>query len=137
MNLIPVTRTVQGAEMFGNSLPFAPEGRGGREMQLGIRAEKIQVHPADETEGNNGYQAQVITVEHLGAESVVGFKFGTEPHTSEVGARVSRDLFYAKLVGDVQLEHGQRCSISFDPKDVLWYAADTGELLDTARMAAS
>ncbi|MDQ0826232.1 multiple sugar transport system ATP-binding protein [Arthrobacter sp. B2I5] len=133
MNLIPVTQTGQGAEMFGNVLPFAPSGTAEGAMQLGIRAEKVTIHP----DGQQGYQAQVITVEHLGAETVVGFKFGAEAHDFEVGARASRDLFYAKLVGDVWLKHGQMCSVSFDPDDVLWYSADNGELLDTAPMAAN
>ncbi|HJV98908.1 MAG TPA: hypothetical protein VJ617_07430, partial [Arthrobacter sp.] len=60
-----------------------------------------------------------------------------EAHDFEVGARASRDLFYAKLVGDVWLKHGQMCSVSFDPDDVLWYSADNGELLDTAPLAAN
>lgn len=136
MNLIPLTRTAAGIEMFGNPLPFAPAGDKTRAMQLGIRAEKIQIRPAEQADGGVGYPAHVITVEHLGAESVVGFKLGTEPHVAEVGARVSQDLFYAKLVGDVQLVHGQKCSVSFEPKDVLWYEADTGELLETQQMAA-
>lgn len=129
MNLIPVTRTDTGLEMFGSRLAFAPVEGAERTMFLGIRAEKIQVHPSGSPAGQQGYPAQVITVEHLGAESVVGFKLGTEPHIAEVGARVSRDLFYAKLVGDVRLLPGDTCNVSFDPQEALWYASDTGELL--------
>lgn len=138
MNLIPVTIADHRTDMFGNTLSFAPpKVAGEREMQLGIRAEKVLVHAGGQAEGQPGYAAQVITVEHLGAETIVGFKFGTEPHAFEVGARASRDLFYAKLVGDVRLEHGQLCTASFDPADVLWYSTENGELLDSAQMASS
>ncbi|HJW01359.1 MAG TPA: ABC transporter ATP-binding protein, partial [Arthrobacter sp.] len=54
MNLIPVTQTGQGTEMFGNVLPFAPSGTAARAMQLGIRAEKVNINP----DGQQGYQAQ-------------------------------------------------------------------------------
>lgn len=138
MNLIPVTVNDHRADMFGNTVEFAPpEVLGGREAQLGIRAEKVQVDASGRADGRPGYAAQVITVEHLGAETVVGFKFGNEPHTFEVGARASRDLFYAKLVGDIRLEHGQMCAVSFDPADVLWYSKESGELLDITQMASS
>lgn len=138
MNLIPVTINDRRADMFGNTLEFAPpEVLAGTGTQLGIRAEKVQVEAGSQTGGKPGYAAQVITVEHLGAETVVGFKFGNEPHVAEVGARVSRDLFYAKLVGDVRLEHGQMCTVSFDPADVLWYSKESGDLLVNTQMASS
>ena len=138
MNLIPVNVNDHRADMFGNMVEFAPpEVLGGRETQLGIRAEKVQVDASGRADGRPGYAAQIITVEHLGAETVVGFKFGNEPHAFEVGARASRDLFYAKLVGDIRLEHGQMCTVSFDPADVLWYSKENGELLDVTQMASS
>lgn len=137
MNLVPVTVIDRGADMFGNTLSFAPPGIGEGATQLGIRAEKVRVHAAGEPDGQTGYAAQIITVEHLGAETVVGFKFGREPHAFEVGARASRDLFYSKLIGDVRLEHGQMCTVDFDPADVLWYSTENGELLDIAQLASS
>ena len=137
MNLLPVTFTDGSADMFGNALPFAsPEISDGGAVQLGIRAEKIRIHTSRRTDGLPDYPARVLTVEHLGAETVVGFKFGAEPHAAEVGARASKDLFYAKLVGDVVLAHGERVSISFDPEDVLWYSADSGILLERGQMAS-
>ena len=135
MNLIPVDITGTRAEMFGNELSFAPpEAMASQKAQLGIRAEKVRVHTEA---GSGGYSARVVTVEHLGSETVVGFKFGSEDHTAEVGARASRDLFYAKLVGDVRLEHGQLCNVSFNQSDVLWYSTESGELLDSPQMASS
>ncbi|MBG6215828.1 multiple sugar transport system ATP-binding protein [Arthrobacter sp. CAN_A6] len=135
MNLIPIVVDGGRATMFGINLPFQPpETMGVQEAQLGIRAEKVQVRIE---RGAPGYPARIVTVEHLGSETVVGFKFGTDNLTVEVGARASRDLFYAKLVGDVRLEHGQTCTISFDPADVLWYSSDSGELFDSPQMAPS
>lgn len=135
MNLIPVEIGERKAKMFGNELPFAaPETMAAQKVQLGIRAEKVRVHTEADA---NGYPARIVTVEHLGSETVVGFKFGTEDLTAEVGARASRDLFYAKLVGDVRLEHGQSCTVSFDQADVLWYSMESGELFDSPQMAAS
>ncbi len=133
MNLIPVAFDGARAVMFGIDLPFQPpETMAVQKAQLGIRAEKVQVRTE---RGASGYSARIVTVEHLGSETVVGFKFGTENLTAEVGARASRDLFYAKLVGDVRLEHGQTCAISFDPSDVLWYSNESGELFDSPQMA--
>jgi multiple sugar transport system ATP-binding protein len=135
MNLIPITLDGRRSEMFGNTLPFGPpESAEVQEAQLGIRAEKIGVHTGG---GVEGYSAHIVTVEHLGSETVVGFKFGAEIPAVEVGAKVSRDLFYAKLAGDVALEHGQLCTVSFNPSDVLWYAKDSGELIGSAQMASS
>ncbi len=135
MNLIPVDIAGSTAEMFGNKLSFVPpEAMSSQQAQLGIRAEKVRV---DTEAVSGGYAARVITVEHLGSETVVGFKFGLEAHTAEVGARASRDLFYAKLVGDVRLEHGQVCTVSFDPSDVLWYSTESGELLNSPQLASN
>ena len=95
-------------------------------IQLGVRAEKISVDAAKEPIAN-ALGAYVAVVEHLGSETVAGFKFGAMGEHSEVGAAASRDLHYAKLIGDVPLTVGQVCQIGFDIGDAVWFDSNSGE----------
>jgi multiple sugar transport system ATP-binding protein len=101
-------------------------------IQLGVRAEKISVHAGKERVGE-GLAAYVAVVEHLGSETITGFKFGTLGEHSEVGAAASRDLYYAKLIGDVPFTVGQACQIGFDIADAVWFDSASGQRVDLSK----
>lgn len=88
-----------------------------------MRVERISV-------GEEGLVAHAVTVEHLGAETIVGFKLG--PATTEVGAAASRDLHLAKIPGELQLEPGAECRVRLDLDGTSWFDV-SGDRLAEAR----
>lgn len=103
-------------------------------IQLGMRAEKISIHSSTDPV-SNAFPAAVSVVEHLGSETVVGFKFGAPSKQTAVGAAASRDLYYAKLTGDVALTIGQAVQASFDLADTVWFDGDSGERIDLENLS--
>ena len=99
------------------------EGRG--RVLLGIRAEKITVHAPGEGP-SDALTAYVAAVEHLGAETVVGFRL-TAPGELSVPEAVSRNLQYARIPGEAVFSLGDECRISFDLLDAVWFDAESQE----------
>jgi len=99
------------------------------QLFLGIRAEKI-VLTDDDGRASAGLPGYVVVVEHLGAESIVGFKLGALVSEMAVGAAASRDLHYARMPGDVSLRVGSACRVHFEPDGACWFDAQTGQRLD-------
>ncbi len=122
--------TVSGV-VFPNSREAAGRARslGRSELQIGIRAEKITVHAGDAPTPNS-LEAYVAAVEHPGSETIVGFKFGTSAGQLAVGEAATRDLYYAKLAGDVPFSLGDPCRVSYNLSDAVWFDSDSGERID-------
>lgn len=95
---------------------------------MGVRAEKISVHTEGRPEGS--LPAVVALVEHLGAETIVGFKLGESAVSNAVGVSTYRDLHYARLPGDVPFAPGQTCSVSLDLTGVSWFDVESGRRVD-------
>ena len=135
MNLLPVEKTDFGVLIEGAKLPNSEniaqvfETTGQDTSLLGIRAEKIAISANGSSEGLPGV---VAMVEHLGAETVVGFKLGEDADTTSVGASTYRDLHYARIAGDADLTHGQPCRIKFDLAGVSWFDPATGLRVEAA-----
>lgn len=100
-----------------------------RRVQLGIRAEKILVHPGDE-HVDGSFEAHVATVEHLGAESIVGFKLNAGEGLGAVGAAATRGLHNARIAGDVSFAHGDVCRIAFSLDSAVLFDEDSGERIE-------
>jgi multiple sugar transport system ATP-binding protein len=136
MNLFPVELSGAGVSVNGtvlsNTGPTVQTlGRSdSRNILMGIRAEKIQV--AANGDDQASIPASVALVEHLGAETIVGFKLGAEADTTSVGGSTYRDLHFARLPGDADFSHGQPCYVTFDLVGVSWFEADTGARIDEA-----
>ncbi len=132
MNLMGVDVTSEGIDIPGAAvLAFGPgQGRPapGRVL-LGVRAEKISIEKATAKEG---IAAHVTVVEHLGAETVLGFKFGPATDNAELGEAASRDLHYARLPGTVDIAPGADCRVVFDMASVSWFDVDSGARLEVA-----
>jgi multiple sugar transport system ATP-binding protein len=134
MNLIPVSLE-DGAVRHGDDVVLATEDRpvdaaAGSSAILGVRAERIGIA----TPGT-GIPARVAVVERLGAETVVGFRFGhVEPQT--LGAAVVRDLYSARIPGDVSLSIGDDIEVELDLTAASWFDPESGERLISTSDAA-
>ncbi|MCU1439341.1 MAG: sugar transporter [Rhodoglobus sp.] len=136
MNLIPATLVPGGARLAEDVVVVSndvPADRvNGNEVLLGVRAERIRLARSGE-----GIPARVAMIERLGAETIVGFRFGhAEPHT--IGASLVRDLYSARIPGDVDVTVGEHCHVELDVRDASWFDVETGErLVSTADMLAA
>ena len=132
MNLMTVTVTAEGVDMPGAAvLPLDPGHArpDPGQVLLGVRAEKIRLEPASSTEG---IVAHVTVVEHLGAETVLGFKFGPATDHAELGEAAARDLHYARLPGSVGIASGADCKVVLDMASVSWFDVGSGVRLEVA-----
>ncbi|MDQ2662104.1 MAG: ATP-binding cassette domain-containing protein [Actinomycetota bacterium] len=126
MNLIPVSLADGVARhdddvLATHELPLdVTEG----EVLLGVRAERIRIAGA----GERGIPARVAVVERLGAETIVGFRFGhTEPET--LGSSVVRGMYSARIPGDVALSIGDDIEVALDLTAASWFDPESGERL--------
>ena len=97
-------------------------GRG--EVLMGVRAEKIVLHKVGELQ--NMIRARVVVIEHLGSETVVGFRLGAVTEQTTVGAAASRGLFYARSAGDTSFAVGDACEVGFTVADAVWFDNESG-----------
>lgn len=129
MNIMNASLHHHGIAVDGHVLPGA---EGAREhlvqrqvttLRLGVRAEKIQIltepHP-------QGIPAEVTSVEHLGAETIVGFRLIPETSQFSDSDASSGDVHLAKLPGDHALDIGQICHVQLDLTTASWFDASTG-----------
>ena len=136
MNLFSVKLTgavasIDGAMLSGTESAAQALGRSDvSNVLLGVRAEKIQVDT--ESDDPASIPAVVALVEHLGAETIVGFKLGAETNTNTVGVSTYRDLHYARIPGDAKFSHGQACGVTLDLAGLSWFDADTGIRIEQA-----
>ncbi len=93
MNFLPVQATAGGLLVAGQTLPLhAPQA-----TEAGIRPENLHLSPG-------GFPAEVVAVEHLGAEAVV---FARTPSGAALTLRAD---------GMTELAPGQTVTLAFDPQ---------------------
>lgn len=119
-----------GEELFAGPVDAPVNGP----VILGVRAEKISID--EEEAGVEGLPAYPIVVEHLGAETVVGFKLGSPSAEVALGAAASRDLHYARLPGDVGIRSGRPCRVRLQPHNLCWFDSATGQRIAEGQPAA-
>ena len=131
MNLFPARVRAGGIELADGSVLDSDDGPAflekGSEVVLGVRAEKISIARA-----GRGLPARVAIVERLGAETVVGFRWG-DAMTGKLGASVARDLYYARIPGDVDLAVGDACRVQISMAGASWFDSETGTRLSSVR----
>jgi multiple sugar transport system ATP-binding protein len=86
-------------------------------IRMGVRAERIRVDAAEGATGD-GLAARVTTVEHLGAETIVGFRLD--------GDTAPEEPLLARMPGDIRLEPGAPCHVHLDTTGAGWFAPGTG-----------
>ncbi len=138
MNIFDAVVNGQGLSIDGvpvtNSQDIATELRT-REMEkvsVGVRAEKfnIAVDPTVNDSGSLSFEGHTLLLEHLGAETVVGFKAGRAPSSVQLGAAASQHLHYARTPGELQYEMGANCHITFKSSDIHLFHPETGERIE-------
>lgn len=93
---------------------------------LGVRPEKLTL--AEDGEGM--LKGHVVTVEKLGAETIVGFNLG--PKIDEEGCLVDKDTVFVRIPGNISLEVEEMCAFNYQMQDCYWFDADSGERIDVA-----
>ncbi len=126
MNLIPVTvssRTtmVRDTTFVIDVSPDLPDGQ----YLLGIRPEKITIDGAN----SDSLCARISVVEHLGGESIVGFRFADATDPALSPSRMMESTNYARIPGTAALKVGNIQKFNIDTDSVNWFAEDSGEVL--------
>jgi multiple sugar transport system ATP-binding protein len=127
MNLIPVTRS-HGLLKISDSLAWKHDGPmpGHERLLLGLRPEKFALR----AEGEGLLPAQVVVVEKLGAETVIGCR----PLSAEANADsrlLEHDLVFVKIPGNPRIRIDERCSLDYRPEDVVWFDQASGVRIPT------
>lgn len=131
MNLFPAT-VADGAVKLADDVVLPTEDGPaelaiGAEVLLGVRAEKILL-----ARTGNGLPARIAIVERLGAETIIGFRLGEEM-TQKLGASVVRDLYYARIPGEVDLAIGDACLVEISMAGASWFDSESGDRLSSVR----
>ena len=125
MNLVPVTP--RGAQlMVSETLGWAhaAEVPTASSLLLGIRPENLSLHP----EGAGRIRARVVTVERLGAETILGCRlFGGEQHDGT--ALIEHDLVFVRLPGNPRVKPEQLLSLDYRDEDAVWFDGASGDRL--------
>lgn len=132
MNLLPATVSEGRASLASDSgaTPMRV-GLDDGEYLMGVRPEAITLLPRE----GAGPQAQIAVVEHLGGETVVGFKLGSAD-VDKIGGSASRGLHFAKVAGSVFFEVGTTHAVSIDDHAVSWFDAETQQRVEPRDGAA-
>ncbi|MBP3037176.1 ABC transporter ATP-binding protein [Arthrobacter sp. zg-ZUI100] len=140
MNIFPATVSHDGLSVDGveveNSAALAAvlRDRGLESVSVGVRAEKFGVNDLNRPAAGGspllGFKGHTMLVEHLGAETVVGFKAGAAPQTVDVGAAASQHLHYARMPGEQHFGMSENCYLSFSGADVHLFHPETGERIE-------
>lgn len=89
---------------------------------LGVRPEKLKLEPSEKGQ----IPAKVVVVERLGAETVIGCRIGLDQQGDD-SRILENDLVFVRVGGNPGLSHEDLCSLSYDPRDIVWFDAETGE----------
>ncbi|GHH72601.1 ABC transporter ATP-binding protein [Streptosporangium violaceochromogenes] len=135
MNVFVAEATGDGLRVGDRLIPASREvagrvaARGEAVIRMGVRAEKVTIHPAD-ADVENAIEARVVNVEHLGAETVVGFTLRRDEGAGVVGAAATSGLFSARLAGEVPLSADTPCRVGFDLDTVTWFDHASGRRVE-------
>lgn len=129
MNLIPATLEPAGVRLaHGDLVALDGEARPlADDVLLGVRAERLRVVPRS---AGAGIPARVRVVERLGAETIVGFHLGDE-EPGTLGAAAARDVYYARIPGEVDVALGDLVSVTIDLANASWFDRESGDRLAT------
>jgi multiple sugar transport system ATP-binding protein len=123
MNLLPVVSDDGKTLRFGSGVTWRHEGYvpAVHDLVLGVRPEKLTVHE----EGIGHIPVEIMAIERLGSEAQIGCRVvdGDDPDAVLVSSE--SELIWAKVASDAAVEIGQRRSLGYAPKDVVWFDGAT------------
>ena len=115
MNVVTLAEAPGGAVVGGTDGPVMLDGRGGGTL-LGVRPEEVRLIDGA------GLAARVVTVEYLGADSIVTCAVGTE-------------MFAIRAPGRVDLTEGASVRLTWSPDAVHGFDAVSGKRIEHHRPA--
>jgi multiple sugar transport system ATP-binding protein len=135
MNLFEVERAGDDVAIDGRKIVHseavarALEATGRRDGLMGVRPEKTVLFH----EARDGALPGVIAmVEHLDAETVVGFKLGEDAETTSIAGSTFKDVHYAPIPGEASFSHGEHCWVTLDLDNCSWFDLATGLRVEAA-----
>ena len=131
MNLIPVTRS-NSLLRVSDTLTWKHDGLvpAPERLLLGLRPEKFVLRAG----GEGLIPAQVVVVERLGAETVIGCRLLSAEAND--GARLlEHDLVFVKISGSPRIRIDDRCALDYRPEDVVWFDQTSGVRIPPAAAA--
>ena len=95
---------------------------------LGLRPERLKLQP----EGQAGIPAEVVLVERLGAEVILGCRLANSgaPAAADL---LRQDLIFVRVSGNPRVGTGARVSLGYEADAALWYSGRTEEALPEPR----
>lgn len=135
MNLFEVEHTgarvaIDGPKMLdAQAVARALEATGRRNGLMGVRPEKIGL---SHSPGDGALPGVIAMVEHLGAESVVGFKLGEDAEAASIAGSTYKDVHYARIPGEASFTHGDQCWVTLDLDNCSWFDPATGNRIEAA-----
>ncbi|MBK1787249.1 TOBE domain-containing protein [Prauserella cavernicola] len=92
-------------------------------MRLGVRAEHITISAED---SGDGLAAEIVSVERLGAETLLGFRLGQADGRTGVSDSTRSDVHLARISGTSSLEPGTACRVQPAFELASWFDAESG-----------
>jgi multiple sugar transport system ATP-binding protein len=136
MNLVPARlegHTLRLSDRFPLAVPGVvplPVGPA-PEMLLGVRAEKIAITDAG-VDAPGALPAHVVACEYLGAETIVAFRPGPRPESTDRETVPVHDVLQARVPRELYLAPGSACTAVLDLRDASFFDLDSGERLAVA-----
>jgi sn-glycerol 3-phosphate transport system ATP-binding protein len=115
MNLVRLARGARGALIRGTESPAVAPGPGDG-LLLGVRPEAVRIDAA-------GAPATVVSMEYLGADSIVACTIGEEP-------------FIVRAPGKLELAAGARIGLAWPREAQHFFRADDGRRVEPVQGAA-
>lgn len=111
----------------GITVADAPAGLPDDRYTLGVRPENVAF--STEPRGT-GVPGRVVDVEHLGGETVIGFRIGDGEDRIALGDKATRGMLYCKAAGTALVEVGAACEVTFASEALSWFDGDTGQRVE-------
>jgi multiple sugar transport system ATP-binding protein len=131
MNLIPVTRS-NSLLRVSDTLTWRHDGLvpAPERLLLGLRPEKFVLRAG----GEGLIPAQVVVVERLGAETVIGCRL-LSAEANDDARLLEHDLVFVKISGSPRIRIDDRCALDYRPEDVVWFDQTSGVRIPPAAAA--
>jgi len=124
MNLIPGAVMSDRVVLPGKQelkVQNIPSVLGGQTL-VGVRPETIRIASS----AKESVRATVVSVENLGAETVLGFVFCNDANSDSLLTRDNQSTFFAKLEGSHSLTEGAEIFLTIDTTNIRWFDPDSG-----------
>lgn len=137
MNVFPVELDTDALHLEGINDPisFSTTGLETGAYMLGVRPEHIAVSATEPQSGE--IRAYVTSVEHLGSESIVGFRFTDPSEDALLSDTAIAHTLFAKVPAGFPSVVGDRVAVKLGLQEASWFNAQSGWRIDLERKSAT